>query len=86
MLRKNRYAFATKFDLCAFGCFAPSVEKIRIKFDLCVFGRGIGFCAKTAFVIKYKIHPTYKICFDRYSGLGGGGLLICSYRNGTFDL
>ncbi len=51
MLRKNRYAFATKFDLCAFGCFALSVEKIRIKFDLCAFGRGIGFCTKTAFVI-----------------------------------
>ena len=61
--------------LWLFWYFAPSVEKIRIKFDLCAFGCGIGFCAKTAFVIllwtfviKYKIHPTYKICFDRYSG------------------
>ena len=83
MWHKNRYAFAVKFDLCVFGCFAPSVEKIRIKFDLCAFGCGIGFCAKTAFVIllwmfviKYKIHPTYKICFDRYSGLGVVNLLL----------
>ena len=75
-MAKNRYAFAVKFDLCVFGCFALSVEKIRIKFDLCVFGRGIGFCAKTAFVIKYKMHSTYKICFDRYSGLNVVNLLL----------
>ena len=46
MLRKNRYAFATKFDLCAFGCFALSVEKIRIKFDLCVFTAVLVFALK----------------------------------------
>ena len=54
--------------LWLFWYFALSVEKIRIKFDLCAFGRGIGFCAKTAFAIwlwmfmaKYKMHQTYKI-------------------------
>ena len=83
MRHKNRYAFAVKFDLCVFGCFAPSVEKIRIKFDLCAFGHSIGFCAKTAFVIllwmfmaKYKMHPTYKICFDRYGELDVVNLLL----------
>ena len=69
--------------LWLFWYFAPSVEKIRIKFDLCAFGRGIGFCTKTAFVIllwtfviKYKMHSTYKICFDRYSGLNVVNLLL----------
>ena len=49
---------------------------------MCLY-RGIGFCAKTAFVIllwmfviKYKMHPTYKICFDRYSGLNVVNLLL----------
>ena len=69
--------------LWLFWYFALSVEKIRIKFDLCVFGCGIGFCAKTAFVIllwmfviKYKMHPTYKICFDRYGELDVVNLLL----------
>ena len=29
MLRKNRYAFATKFDLCAFGCFGVLLPALR---------------------------------------------------------
>ena len=46
MWHKNRYAFAVKFDLCVFGCFAPSVEKIRIKFDLYVFAAVLVFALK----------------------------------------
>ena len=46
MWHKNRYAFTVKFDLCVFGCFAPSVEKIRIKFDLCVFTAVLVFALK----------------------------------------
>ena len=47
------------------------------------------FCAKAAFaillwmfVVKYKMCPTYKICFCRYGRIG---VVELPYRSGLFD-